>query len=66
MENFGIARPMFKSQVHRDCTDILLDCLKIRHEEKMSSVERDSFEKALEALEFSIDDLEKDGDCSLI
>lgn len=66
MEHFGIARPKFKPQVCRDYSDILLDCLKIRHEEKMSSAERDSFEKALEALEFSIDDMEKDGDCSLM
>ena len=66
MEGFGLKRPVFKSQVNNQCTDIMLECLKVRHEEKMSSGERDLFEKAVEALEFSIDDLEKDGDCSLV
>ena len=66
MSNFGLKRPTFKSQTHRMFSDVLLDCLKIRHEEKMSTEERDIFERALEALEFSIDDLEKDGDCSLV
>jgi len=66
MEPFGLKRPIFKSQGHSQFTDIMLDCLKIRHEEKMTSGERDSFEKAVESLEFSVDDLEKDGDCSLV